>query len=95
MEQKNACHLSLLMSSSHSLLMLKSSKGAAARERREELEEDKPQVGSNSSLCHPNLTFICNGLGVVSILSGVFPPTEFKYISLHQKKGTKISTICS
>lgn len=39
------------------------------REKREELEEDKPQVGSNSSWSHPNLSFSYNGLWVVFILS--------------------------
>lgn len=57
MEQKNGCHLTLLMSSSHSLLMLKSNREAAVREKREGLEEDKPQVGSNSSWTLPNLGF--------------------------------------
>lgn len=57
MEQKNACRLTLLMSSSHSLLMLKSNKVAAVMEKREGLEEDRPQVGSNSSWTLPNLGF--------------------------------------
>lgn len=57
MEQKNACHLTLLMSSSHSLLTLKSNKVAVVREKREGLEEDKFQVESNSSWSLPNLGF--------------------------------------
>lgn len=70
MEQKNACRLSLVMSSSHRLpTLLKSNKGAAVREKREELEEDKPQVGSNSSWSLPNLALSCHWLWVVFILS--------------------------